>query len=123
MKVSRLGPTQRSGSPVKASEVAGNKGKVFAAKLHLAERAHADTAVRAGAAAKPAAVADIGAALKAGKLTPAAAIDKVVERVLNRQLGRSANASVRAQVGAALREALADDPLLAAKVRALSHEG
>ena len=72
--------------------------------------------------ARAAPVSDIGAALKAGKLTPQAAIDKVIEHVLDRQVGRKASAAVREKVGAALRESLADDPVLAAKVRSLGEE-
>ena len=67
-------------------------------------------------------VSDIGADLKAGKLTPQAAIDKVIERVLDRQVGRKAGTAIREKLAAALRESLADDPLLAAKVRALGQE-
>jgi hypothetical protein len=37
-------------------------------------------------------------------------------------VGRTAGAKVREKIGAALRESLADDPLLAAKFRALTNE-
>jgi hypothetical protein len=67
-------------------------------------------------------VSDIGADLKAGKLTPQAAIDKVIERVLDRQVGRKAGAEVRQKIGTALRESLADDPFLASKIRSLGQE-
>ena len=71
---------------------------------------------------KTVSVSDIGADLKTGKLTPEAAIDKVIEQVLDRQVGRKAGAQVREKIGAALRESLTDDPLLAAKLRSLSNE-
>jgi hypothetical protein len=127
MKIARPPNVSQPGSAPKARDLAGATGKGFAAELQRAERAAAPAGLaggpgQAGAAGVATAVADIGAELGAGKLTPAAAIDKVVERVLDRQLGKSAAPALRAQLGAALREALADDPLLAAKVRALSQE-
>ena len=122
MKVTRsshVGP----GSPGKAPAVAGAQGKTFAAKLGHAERAAAAGAPqRAAPVHHSSAVADIGAELRAGRITAQAAIDKVVERVLDRQLGKQASVALRAKLGAALRETLADDPLLAAKVHTLRQE-
>ena len=124
MKISRPPQAASSGSPPKAPGVAGTKGKGFAAKLDQAERA----AGARGETDHPATVrqvrtvSDIGADLNAGKITAEAAIDRVVERVLDRQLGKRAGAALRQKVGSALRESLADDPLLAAKVRALGQE-
>jgi hypothetical protein len=103
--------------------VAGARGKAFAAKLGPTERAAgAGGPQRAAPAHRASAVAHIGAELKAGKITAQTAIDKVVERVLDRQLGKTTSVALRAKLSAALRESLADDPLLAAKVRALSQE-
>ena len=65
------------------------------------------------------ATAAIAAELDAGRLTPAAAIDRVVEQVLTRQLGSDAPPAVRERVRAALQEALETDPLLAEKLRRL----
>jgi hypothetical protein len=124
MKISRPSHVQQPASSAKAPGIAGAKGKSFAEELASAERT-AGTAGgpdRAAAARTASAVSDIGAELKAGRLTPEAAIDKVVERVLDRQLGKAATPALRAQLGAALRESLADDPLLAAKVRGLHRE-
>jgi hypothetical protein len=126
MKVFRPGQPHRPGSAVKAPEVAGSKGKQFAAKLSQAERATAGTTAGARAAtqpAQPAMVADLSAALAAGKLSAQAAVDKLVERIVDQQLGKAASASMRGKVAAALRQALTDDPLLAAKLRALGREG
>ena len=67
-------------------------------------------------------VADLGADLRAGRVTPQAAIDKVIDRIVAKQLGIHAGAAAKEKIGGALRERLADDPLLAAKVRALSDE-
>jgi len=123
MKISRSPHAAPPGSPGKAPVVAGTKGKGFAAKLARAEGAtEASNAQRPAAARKAPAVSDIGADLKAGRISAQTAIDKVVERVLDRQLGRHAGAALREKLAAALRESLADDPLLAAKVRALSQE-
>ena len=61
----------------------------------------------------------IAAELDAGRLTPAAAVERVLEQVLARQLGNEAPAAVRERVRAALQEALESDPLLADKLRRL----
>jgi len=55
-------------------------------------------------------------------MTQKDALDQVVERILVRQLGKDAPAATRDKIGAALRESLADDPLLAAKIRALGRD-
>jgi hypothetical protein len=123
MKVSRPTHGSQSGLTAKVGTAGEIKGKSVAARL--AEAGHTGGARRAERAAAPrssSAVSDIGADLKAGKITAQAALDKVVERVLDRQLGKKAAAGLREKVGAALRESLADDPLLAAKVRALGQE-
>ncbi len=65
------------------------------------------------------AVNDLAADLKAGKLAPRAAIDKIVDRVVARQIGPETPAAVRDQVRAALQEAVESDPLLAEKLRQL----
>jgi hypothetical protein len=65
-------------------------------------------------------VADIGDDLRAGRITPQAALERVIDRVVERQVGADAPASLREKVGEALRQALEDDPMLAEKVRALS---
>ncbi|MBN2574025.1 MAG: hypothetical protein JXP73_05615 [Deltaproteobacteria bacterium] len=125
MKISRPPQAQSPASLPKTPGINAAKGKGFAAHLHRAERASAPAAggpQKATAARKAAAVADIGAELQAGKLTPQGAIDKVIERVLDRQLGKTAAPALRAQLAAALRETLADDPLLSAKVRAMHQE-
>ena len=60
---------------------------------------------------------EISSELAAGRLSPRAAVDRVVEQVLSRQLGPDAPAAVRDQVRAALQEALQNDPLLTDKLR------
>jgi hypothetical protein len=127
MKISRPPSPNQAGSLAKTPGVGGAKGKGFATKLESAERAAAPAGARRSAdgpspVRKACTISDIGVELKAGKITPEAAINKVVERVLDRQLGKKAGAALREKVGAALRDSLADDPLLMAKVRALSSE-
>jgi hypothetical protein len=68
------------------------------------------------------AIADIGKALKAGQITPQAAIDRVVERIVAGKVGPNGPAAVREKISSALRQTLEDDPLLAAKIRALGDE-
>jgi hypothetical protein len=124
MKITRTPHVRSSEAAGKPRETSPAKGKAFAEKLAKAERT-ADAAgapERTAAARSASAVADIGAGLKAGRLTPEAAIAKVVEHVLERQLGKTASPALRAQLAASLRESLTDDPLLAAKIRALAAE-
>jgi hypothetical protein len=124
MKITRPPKVAQSGSAAKASALAGAKGKVFASKLASAERGAgaASGAEKIANARNLSTVTEIGADLKAGKLTPQAALERVVEQVVNRQLGKAASPARRALLATMLRETLADDPLLAAKVRALGRE-
>jgi hypothetical protein len=66
------------------------------------------------------ATADLAAELKAGKISPQAAVDRVIDRVVDKQLGTNAPAAVREKLRTALENAVADDPLLADKIRGLS---
>ena len=90
----------------------------FADKLKPADQA--GPAGSAGAAAPATGVADLAAALKAGTLSPAAAVDRVIDRVVEKQLGAHAPAAAREKLRAALETAVADDPLLAEKIRGLA---
>jgi hypothetical protein len=92
----------------------------FADKLKSGEAASVSGAVGTSAAAAPSGVADLAAALKAGKLTPKAAVDQVIDRVVEKQLGTRAPAAAREKLRAALETAVADDPLLAEKIRTLT---
>ncbi len=64
-------------------------------------------------------MADIAAELQGGKITPQAAVDRVLNRIVDQQVGVDAPPTVRQAVGAALRDALESDPLLVEKVRRL----
>ena len=91
------------------------EGEQFADKLGGA---------RGPGAAAPAAPAggitsDLAAELGAGKITAQAAIERVIQRVVDRQVGPDAPASVREKVRVALETALADDPVLSEKIKAL----
>ncbi len=83
-----------------------------------------DAAAAAGtsgvSAAPVSGVADLAAALKAGTLTPQAAVDRVIDRIVDKQLGSGAPAAAREKLRAALEDAVADDPLLAEKIRGLA---
>ncbi len=63
--------------------------------------------------------ADLAADLRAGKITPKAAVDRVIDRVVEKQLGADAPTATREKLRAALEDAVADDPLLADKIRSL----
>lgn len=61
-------------------------------------------------------VSDVAADLRTGKLSPQAAIEKVLERVMSQQLGADAPPAVRERVRTALQDALESDPLLLEKL-------
>lgn len=114
MKISGPGsklPPEAAGSP---DEARRSGGTAFAEKV--AGQAPADPAARTAATHL---VADISTDLKAGRITPQLALDRVIDRVVDQQVGPGAPAGVRERVSAALRAALEDDPLLAEKLRNL----
>jgi len=123
MKVTRPPSGSPSSPKTGLAEVKSSGASAFAEKLATASgagKAQASTKTSAAAhATKVTSVSDIGLALKAGQITPQAAIERVVERVVARQAGPHAPAAVKEQLATALRQALQDDPMLAAKVRAL----
>ena len=68
------------------------------------------------------AVADLASELKAGRMSPEAAVDQLLNRVLDGQLGKT-DSGLRDQLAASLRSHLAEDPFLGAHLRALSKHG
>jgi len=128
MKVSKPPSGSLAGAPVGLPEAKRAGAKGFADKLAKAAgsgKARAADAVRTAAltrSAKTSRVADIGKALRAGQITPQAAIDRVVERIVARQAGLNAPAAVKQHLSAVLRQSLEDDPMLAAKIRALGED-
>lgn len=104
------------GGPDEGPAVA--EGRVpFSDKLKPSEAAGA--AAGPGLAASPSGVTELAAALKAGTLSPQGAVDRMIERILDKQLGAQAPAAAREKLRAALEAAVADDPLLAEKIRGL----
>jgi predicted Fe-Mo cluster-binding NifX family protein len=124
MRVSKPPAGSLSGLPVglPAAKAPGAKG--FADKLaRVSGTAKArTTAAPAARAGRVSSVTDIGKALKAGQITPQMALDRVVERIVARRVGPNGTAAVRDKISAALRQTLEDDPMLAAKIRALGDE-
>jgi hypothetical protein len=121
MKVSRP-PSGPSSPKAGISEVKHSGAAGFAEKLAKASGAGKAQVARASGAGRPtkvSSVSDIGQALKSGQITPQAAIERVVERVVARQAGANAPAAVKEQLATVLRQSLENDPMLAAKVRAL----
>jgi hypothetical protein len=94
----------------------------FADKLKSAgaPTSTARTAGQEAPAATSSVTADLAAELKAGKISPQAAVERVIDRVVDKQLGTNAPAAVREKLRTALENAVADDPLLADKIRGLS---
>jgi hypothetical protein len=93
-------------------------GPRFADKLGQTEAA-AQASKPATALPPGGLTSDLAADLRAGKITPRAAVDRVIDRVVDKQLGAGAPAATREKLRAALENAVADDPLLADKIRGL----
>jgi len=123
MKVSKPMSGSLSGPPIDFHAARKTGAKGFADKLAKAsdtgKARAAATTQPTGRADKVAGVADIGKALKAGQIAPRAALDRVVERIVARQVGVNGPAAIKKNLTAALRQTLEDDPMLAAKIRAL----
>ncbi|HEY2903475.1 MAG TPA: hypothetical protein VGL59_23020 [Polyangia bacterium] len=66
---------------------------------------------------------DIAAALRAGALPPAAAMDQLIDRIVNQQLSPAAPTTLRDSLRETLRDVLETDPMLAAKLREIVREG
>ena len=125
------GPDEAAGAvggSAKADAVGGvqrteDAGRAFAEKLAAAA---GPPPTQTGAPATPARPAELNATtatasdLDTGRLTPAAAVDRILEQVLEQQVGADAPVAVRERVRAALQDALENDPLLAEKLRRLS---
>jgi hypothetical protein len=112
------GVQKTSGAHVDKSNKANKAERSFAETL-AAGRTPPVSAPRAKGAVDPL-TSDIAAELKAGKLAPEAALDRVVERVLDKQLGADAPAALRDQVRNALRDTISSDPMIADRLRGLS---
>jgi hypothetical protein len=84
------------------------------AETSFAERVSAAHTAPADAPGSGLPVADLAAEVRAGRLSPESAAERVLERVLDRQLDASAPVAVRDRVRAALRDAIESDPQLAA---------
>jgi hypothetical protein len=118
MKVQRPISPATPENPEVAS-IGGTDNTDFAAKLEKS-RAGGPLSAEAAHAPKPAGmVSDIAADLQAGKCTKAQALDRVVDRLLDKRLGPQAPPEIRTQVATALRNALGEDPMLAAKLAQL----
>ena len=100
---------------------AEGSGKAFAEQMTPAAPAAArDAAVTGAQRPLEAATAQIAADLRAGRLQPKAAIEKVLDQVVSSQLGADAPGGRAGEsVRAALQETLESDPLLAEKLAEL----
>jgi hypothetical protein len=105
--------------PAAGTDAATGARPAFADKLKSAGTAAPASKADAPAALRSA-TAELAADLKSGKITPQAAVGRVIDRVVDKQLGTNAPAAVREKLRAALETAVADDPLLTDKIRGLS---
>lgn len=118
--VDKSGPADKASFAEKLSGKRPTEGVTGSASASKIARKPAEASgVNEVRRANDVAVNDVAAELRAGKLSPQAAIDKVLERVINRQLGPDAPPAVRDRVRAALQDALETDPLLTEKLARL----
>jgi hypothetical protein len=101
------------------SKIEGKENRDFAAKLDQSRSIQEVELAKSQPPTQIGKVTDIATDLEAGRCTKTVALERVLERVLDQRLGSNAPAAVREQVGAALRAALVEDPLLAAKIASL----
>jgi hypothetical protein len=115
------GPEEVAGTEGKpaAGRAEGTGGAAFAEKMNAAAPASGQPAVDGARGPVDAATAAIAADIKAGRLTPGAAVEKLLDQVVAKQLGADAPAALREKIRAALQETLQDDPLLAEKLASL----
>ncbi len=105
---------------IEPGEAAAEKprvGPAFADKLAEARPPEAASAAQAAAAADP--VASVAADLKAGRLTPKQAVERLLDLVSSRGPAAGLPDKVRARLRAELEDLLRTDPGLAAKARRL----
>jgi hypothetical protein len=127
-------PISKAGKPgAPGAERPEATGRTFAETLAAGRPAQEPAAARARSgdgASEPAhgvrpsrgvdpVTSDIAADLKAGKIDPKAALDRVVERVLDQQLGPNAPSALRDQLRDSLRDTIGGDPFLAERLRGL----
>jgi len=118
MKVTGSGkPSALDEAGAVKSEKPEKPGRSFPAEGSAAAR---KAESRAAAAISKDFTSDLTAELRAGRLQPAEAMEKVMERVIDRQLGVNAPAPAREKLRAALQDAIDSDPLLAEKMRSLA---
>ena len=120
-KVSGPGGGPPIGGPIddqKSESPSGAGGARFADKLGATDPARKTGEAGAASAARGL-TGDVATELSAGRIDAKAAIDKVIQRVIDKQVGPGAPAAVREKVRAALESAIADDPLLSEKIKAL----
>jgi len=96
-------------------------GKAFAERMAPSPTTTTarDAAVSGAQRALDTTVAQLAADLKAGRLQPREAVEKVVDQLVSTQLGADAPAGVREKLRAALLDTLQNDPLLAEKLAEL----
>jgi hypothetical protein len=114
------GPDARPQGPTGANEPSEARSEgSFADKLGGAKPAGKASAGQASGASPAGLTGDLAAELQAGRITPKAALERVIDRIVDKQVGTNAPAAVREKVRAALEDAVADDPLLAEKIKSL----
>ena|SRR5215831_19061345 len=113
------GSTQGVGATDASSAIERPEGSGRAFAEKLAAVGPPATAAVPPRPAEPSPTARIASELDAGRLSPAAAVDRLLEQVLEQQVGVDAPAAVRERVRAALQDALENDPLLAEQLRRL----
>jgi len=76
---------------------------------------------RSGAAGKTDAVTEVAAALRAGRMTVAEAVDRLIEDAVGKQVGRAVEpgSELETRLRRVLRDHAGADPLISAKIRRL----
>ncbi|MBI5478584.1 MAG: hypothetical protein HY906_07015 [Deltaproteobacteria bacterium] len=130
MKISGSGPLPPPPDETPATKPGKAEGAAEAFSRHLEgttgpegaaalEARGPEGAARADAAAAADPVRSVAADLRAGRITPEQAVDRLVEDTVSRRIGAQAPEAVRARLRASLVDLLARDPHLADLVKRL----
>ena len=116
------GADQAAGK-VEGPDRAGRAGEAFADKLRGDGPGGPAAPGGPGAAGGRDPIADIAAELKAGRITPEEAIERVLDEAVGAVAAAGVPEAMRARLRAQLAELVGDDPFLAGKARRIGATG
>jgi len=97
-----------------------SSGQIFENTLEKTETSSGELGPESATASPNAdSIGALAQSLDTGAISPHQAVEAVIQKIIDSRLGPSAPQSVRSELAERLKEALADDPILASQVRRL----